>query len=78
MDLLSAPLGTCYQLSRGVIRFHLRKSFIIRMLFAVRSIGNPTVIILTKAESNELGALFEKAWPAIQRAARLTAVARLA
>jgi hypothetical protein len=78
MDLLSAPLGTSYQLSRGVIRFHLRKSFIIRMLFAVRSIGNPTVIILTKAESNELGALFEKAWPAIQRAARLTAVARLA
>ena len=42
--------------------------------YGLRSTGNPTVMILTKAEWNDLGELFEKAWPAIQRAARLTTV----
>jgi hypothetical protein len=35
--------------------------------YGLRSMGNPTVILLTKAEWGELAALFEKAWPAIQR-----------
>jgi hypothetical protein len=42
--------------------------------YGLRSTGNATVMILTKAEWNELGELFEKAWPVIQRAARLTTV----
>jgi hypothetical protein len=46
--------------------------------YGLRSIGNPTVIILTKAEWNELGTLFEKAWPAIKRAAHLATVDCLA
>ena len=46
--------------------------------YGLRSIGNPTVIILTKAEWDELGILFEKAWSAIKRAAHLTTVDCLA